>query len=313
MKLYNFICIVVIYSISLDLSAQTSETTNSVDKGSNSVESSSLEQTVIPDKLITNDEKQKKNTIKSNQHGLSIDQILIKASESQKNSKVYDSKGVKTRYWIPRYQKQVNAKVFDIIQYPYYPGGKPYSLLPGDPNEYDSGKEIYKDLTGESATDPNLPDITSLPALHPVKAIQIYETCMDLNHQWRSINESQVNTLEIVRAIELTKTQTHIYQTNPKLAVGVKRTLGQIGLINMHFDLTNRTIVEMIMTGRDPMILLSRLDKQLADLKSQYDRLALQNDQVSIALGMGKIDRSRIAFEEPVEFLNISSLEDKTF
>lgn len=238
---------------------------------------------------------------------------ILKTVVDSSRARAIEPQGGMTRYWRPRYHPQVTRQVFDLIHYPYYPGGRSFSVRPPDPNEYDGGRELVQVLTGQPAAEPNLPDPGLAPPIQPIQAAAAYERCMDMVYQWRSLNESRDNALEIVRSIELTRTQTKIYQSQPKLAIGVKRTLGQIGLINIHFDQTSRTVVQMLMAGQDPRAVTARLDKQLADLASQYDRLSLQNDQISIAMGMGPIDRGQVAGNEPIQFINISALENGAF
>ena len=132
------------------------------------------------------------------------------------------------------------------------------------------------------------------------------ENAYELIHQWRCINESPDAALEIVRSVELTRRSSGIYDVEPKLAVEVKRTIGQIGLLNRHFDSTSRTAVATIIASRSSRSLISRMKKQLADLSAQMERLIDQNDQISIALGIGKINRQASSeSEKEIKFANI--------
>ena len=70
---------------------------------------------------------------------------------------------------------------------------------------------------------------------------------------------------------------------------------------------TRRITVETIIAGRATRSLMSRMKKQLADLTAQMERLIEQNDQISVALGIGKIDRQLSSeSEKEIKFANIA-------
>ena len=230
-------------------------------------------------------------------------------------------------YWQWRYHPQVTQRVFAILDYPYHYGGRGYPLKDLSvlapvvkPATSTSIRETIP--TRETATetetenksspakekkdrgDPNsvTPQSVTPEDLNELRIA--LEKCCDLIHQWRSLNESAGATLEIVRSIELTRTSTKIYRVNPKLAVRVKRTIGQIGSMNRKFDLVSRMTMQTILNGQIDKILFSRMEKQLADLRSMMDRLAEQNDQIGVVLGSGKLDRTAPQ-SEPVNYSNL--------
>jgi len=192
------------------------------------------------------------------------------------------------KYWQPQYHRQVNQRTFMILNYPYYHDGRNYPVERWRQYHlYDEWKGLYDEpnevAAGDTAGTKSDIDRTRLDM----------EECCDMIHQWRSINELPQTALEIVRAVELTKTNTQIYRRKPELAIKVKRTVGQIGQVNKSFDLISRITMQGILKGQTDKIYLSRMRKQIADLISYLDRLATQNDDISIELGVGKIDRSK--------------------
>jgi hypothetical protein len=226
-------------------------------------------------------------------------------------------------YWQWRYHPQVTQRVFAILDYPYHYGGRGYPLKDLSvlaavvkPATSTSIKETATETETETENksspakekkdqgDPNsvIPQSVTPEDLNELRFA--LEKCCDLIHQWRSLNESAGATLEIVRSIELTRTSTKIYRVNPKLAVRVKRTIGQIGSMNRKFDLVSRMVMQTILNGQIDKILLSRMVKQLADLRSMMDRLAEQNDQIGVVLGSGKLDRTAPQ-SEPVNYSNL--------
>ncbi|MCH9021842.1 MAG: hypothetical protein IID32_03665 [Planctomycetes bacterium] len=170
------------------------------------------------------------------------------------------------KYWQRRYHRQVNDQLFAYLKYPYGDAGGDYSQ---------SGpKEI-------AAVEAN--------SFGPMREGIVAMT--DLIHRWRDMNESEGTMLEVVRAIELTKAATQIYRLKPKLAVAAKRTVGRIGQLNRKFDLTSKMAIELILRGFAENELRNRTEKHLTDLEALLDLLARQNDALSEALGMGRIDR----------------------
>jgi len=228
------------------------------------------------------------------------------------------------KYWQWRYHPQVTRRVFAILNYPYYYGGRGYSLedlsilapvvKPTTPTSKSKSKSTRQTTTEnspasakekENQADPN--SVTTSQSTTPENSNELrfaLEKCCDLIHQWRSLNESAGTTLEIVRSIELTRTSTKIYRVRPQLAVKVKRTIGLIGRMNRKFDLVSRMAAQSILNGQIDKILFSRMEKQLADLYSMMDRLAEQNDQIGVVLGLGKLDRSAPQ-SEPVNYSNL--------
>jgi len=202
------------------------------------------------------------------------------------------------KYWQPHYHHQVNQRTFRILNFPYHYGGKAYPIA----------KLSDSDLF-DNEVDPNAirPKILKSHTTDVEKTRYALENVYELIYQWRCINASPDAALEIVRSVELTRRSSGIYNVEPKLAVEVKRTIGQIGLLNRHFDSTSRIAVETIIAGRSARLLISRMKKQLADLTAQMDRLIEQNDQISVALGIGKIDRQLSSeSEKEIKFANIA-------
>ena len=224
-------------------------------------------------------------------------------------------------YWQWRYHPQVTQRVFAILNYPYYYGGRGYPLKDLSvlaavvkPATSTSIRETATETETENKSSPakekkdqDDPNSVTQQSMTPEDLNELriaLERCCDLIHQWRSLNESAGATLEIVRSIELTRTSTKIYRVKPKLAVRVKRTIGQIGSMNRKFDLVSRMAMQTILNGQIDKILLSRMEKQLADLRSMMDRLAEQNDQIGVVLGSGKLDRTAPQ-SEPVNYSNL--------
>lgn len=215
-------------------------------------------------------------------------------------------------YWQWRYHPQVTQRIFAILDYPYHYGGRGYpvkdlSVLaavvkPATETETQNSLPPAKEKKDQG--DPNSVTYRSATPEDLNELRFALERCCDLIHQWRSLNESAGTTLEIVRSIELTRTSTKIYRVKPKLAVRVKRTIGQIGSMNRKFDLVSRMAMQTILNGQIDKILFSRMEKQLADLRSMMDRLAEQNDQIGVVLGSGKLDRTAPQ-SEPVNYSNL--------
>jgi len=170
------------------------------------------------------------------------------------------------KYWHRSYHRQVNDRLFTYLKYPYGDSGNNYGQ---------SGPRGI--ASGEANT------------FGPMRDGIVAMT--DLIHRWRDMNESEGTMLEVVRAIELTKATTQIYRLRPELAVAAKRTLGRIGQLNRKFDLTSKMAIELILRGFVENELRNRTGKQLASLEGLLDLLAEQNDALSEALGMGRIER----------------------
>jgi len=171
------------------------------------------------------------------------------------------------KYWQRSYHRQVNGQLFAYLKYPYGDLGSGYGQ---------SGP------TGIAAVEANTFELMR----------EGIAAMTDLIHRWRDMNESEGTMLEVVRAIELTKATTQIYRLKPELAVAAKRTLGRIGQLNRKFDLTSRMAIELILRGFVENELRNRTGKQLASLEGLLDLLAQQNDALSEALGMGRINRT---------------------
>ncbi len=227
-------------------------------------------------------------------------------------------------YYLPHYHHQVTQKQFLDISYPYYLGGQDFALkdlpdltsFPGvirPPQKIDTKPKDNKGQKQEKDKTPVIitPPAPTTTAIMDIKTTRYnLENLQNLIHRWRQFNETSRTTLEILRGQNLTKTSTNIYNTKPKLAISVKRTLGQIALINRHFDITNRMAMEAILTNGPHKNYIARMDKQLADLASRLDRLTEQNDQISIALGLGKIDRkSDYPSDDRIHFSNMVPAE----
>jgi|GEM_PF-1339986 len=196
-------------------------------------------------------------------------------------------------YWQPKYHPQVTSSIFRIICYPYYPGGQAYPAADLAQMGALAPEDYPINSAAGSPTDPNRPAPERLSS--PAAMIQLQSSlvkCCDLVHKWRSINESPALALEIIRSVELTRTTTSIYRINPRLAVEVKRVIGHIGRVNHNFDLTSRWAMRALTEGKVEKILFGRMEKQLADLEAQLVRLENLNDSISLALGIGKINRT---------------------
>ena len=189
-----------------------------------------------------------------------------------------------TQYWLRTYHPQVTEQIFALLRYPYYPGGADYDRAPLP--------TAAVTMLPSQSPPPNLTDIH-----------RMVQQCSDIIHQWRDLNESPATTLEILRTVELTKTSTNIYNIDPQLAIDAKRTVGQIGRVNHRLDLTSRIIIHNAIAGHPDKALFAHLEKQLNDLESLLERLARQNDRISVALGVGKIDRRQPPnFAEPIDY-----------
>ncbi len=198
------------------------------------------------------------------------------------------------KIWQRYYHPQVTARIFNVLCYPYYQGGKSYPL-----------SKAISAITPSADTvriDPNQFDSeTKLETILPIQ-----ETYCDLIHQWRNINESTGATLEVVRSIELTRRATGIYHVNAKLAIEVKRTLGRIGRLNRQFDLTSRFALQNLLCGRYDKLLTARLEKQVHELQALFELLCEQNDAITVALGIGKINRqNQQAKQAPISYTNL--------
>jgi len=198
-----------------------------------------------------------------------------------------------TNVWQKIYHPSVDERVYIILRYPYYPGGKPYSS--NDQLITEPTTNQLPTAEPNSSTIPSNQNIASDDTSNPQSRINNLlfntEQCVAAIHQWREINESPGTALEIIHAIELSRRKSGIYQIQPKLAVNVIRTLGKIGQVNYQFDYISRLILQKLLAGYIDRPLLIRMDKKLSELKSLTDLLTNQNDQVGIALGIGKINR----------------------
>ena len=204
-------------------------------------------------------------------------------------------------YWRHHYHRQVTPRVFSILKYPYYPGGLSYpvetleGLAPHHREIADDNDEPAADAQNDPDTEPGQSPQPEMPAATEIdKQRYLMESIFELCHHWRQMNEAEGTTLEMVRTIELTRTTTRIYQVGPQLAVDAKQTIGQIGRTNRKFDLTSRLMIEAVLAGEPAAARVSRLEKQLTDLETLLARLAVQNDKLSEALGMGKIERGKV-------------------
>ncbi|MBN1844751.1 MAG: hypothetical protein JW810_03640 [Sedimentisphaerales bacterium] len=216
-------------------------------------------------------------------------------------------------FWRQDYHPQVTSRVFTVLCYPYYHGGKPYRL--DDPPAELAISAALAAATAATADtalgDPNHSDPAgTLVAAEIDDANQLrqhLESCCDWIHQWRCLNESPGVALEIVRAIELTRRTTGIYHLQPDLAVRVKRTLGHIGRLNQQYDLTARIVLAQLAAGRTDKILLARLEKKLSDLQALLEQLGEQDDAICVALGIGVIDRraEQAAAYKPIYYTNL--------
>ena len=181
-----------------------------------------------------------------------------------------------------------------MLCYPYYQGGKRYPL-----------SEVLSAPTPLADTvriDPNQLD----PASKPETIHHVLETYCDLIHQWRNINESTGTALEVVRSIELTRRATGIYHVNARLAIDVKRSLGRIGRLNRQFDLTSRFALRNLLRRRSDKLITARLEKHVHELQSLFELLCEQNDAITVALGIGKINRqAHRANQAPIHYTNL--------
>jgi len=196
-----------------------------------------------------------------------------------------------TKLWQRAYHPQVTARIFNVLCYPYFQGGKPYTL-----------PEVVSATIPSADTvqlDPNQADTESeLETIH-----HIQQTYCDLIHQWRNINESTGAALEVVRSIELTRRATGIYHVNADLAIDVKRTLGRIGRLNRQFDQTSRFALGNLLHRRHDKLVTARLEKHVHELQALFELLCEQNDAITVALGIGKINRQ--AQHAPIYYTNL--------
>jgi hypothetical protein len=218
-------------------------------------------------------------------------------SARPQNAGIYPDK-----YWYHRYHPQVNERVFKILRYPYYHGGSSYpaaqQLIAAQENDHSAPGNI----------DPNSPDTTIRQTSKPnSKTVDLadleelrfgMEKCCDLIHQWRNLNESAGTAREIVYSVQLTQTSTGIYRIKPELAVTVKRTIGRLARMNHKFDTTSRLLMQGILEGNFDKRLSARLEKQINDIETLLNRLAAQNDQISVVLGRGAVKRPLVHLED---------------
>lgn len=216
------------------------------------------------------------------------------AMQSEPNPASPTARTPSTRCWQHRYHPQVTERIFQVLCYPYYPGG----------NGYPHTGVISQATHDANAiqTDPNQADTElKLKTLH-----HTLETYCDLIHQWRTINESADVTLEVVRSIELTRRATGIYHINAELAIDVKRTLGRIGRLNQTFDFASRLAMENLLRRHHDKLLTAQLEKHVHELQSLFEMLCEQNDHITVALGIGKIDRqAHRADRSPIYYTNL--------
>ncbi len=197
------------------------------------------------------------------------------------------------QFWTPQYHNQVNNRTFMILNYPYHKNG-----------------DIYPNL--ELLKNPDMPDEALVKIDNLNKTRYYLEKCCDAVHQWRSINESPNFSLEIVRAVELTRTSSGIYNVSPKNAVQIKRAIGRIGKINKNFNEISRLAIIAIIYDNEPKAYLARMDKHLADLKARAAHLAEENDLASIALGLGKFLRNtKPAANQQIKFSRVQPITPK--
>jgi len=233
---------------------------------------------------------------------------LQELSLPEANEPVLGEGGPENPFWQPKYHPQVTKQVYYLLGYPYYPGGVKYSEENlGDIDEEDhTGNDSPSDPN--ESMDPNQIGLAEpregITGLETRKRFSIMERCCDMIHQWRTLNESPAIALEMVYSIELTKTSTHIYEVNPELAVKVKRTIGQIRQLNQKFDITSRLVFQGVVDGQWDEKTFAHMEKEFTELKALFTRLAEQNDSISVALGVGKINRnaSEAMASGPVSF-----------
>ncbi len=197
------------------------------------------------------------------------------------------------KYYHKHHHPQVTPEIYQLLCYPYYPGGL----------DYVKGVEL----------DSALPEIVKGDSGSRAKIIQGLETCVDMIHRWRSLNEEPAVAVEVVRAVELTRISTNIYTTYPKLAIAVRRTLGQLGRTNRNFDQASRIALQMLLKGHYDKTVLARNEKIFSDFQTLLDLLADQNDQITIALGIGPTDRKKklSPLYEKIDYSNLPSPIDK--
>lgn len=221
---------------------------------------------------------------------------LVDLTLPDANEPVLGEEGPENPFWQPKYHPQVTKQVYYLLGYPYYPGGVKYSEENwGDIDEEDhTGNDSLGDPN--ESMDPNQIGLAEprmgITAREIGKRFSVMERCCDMIHQWRTLNESPAIALEMVYSIELTKTSTHIYEVNPELAVKVKRTIGQIRQLNQKFDITSRMVFQGIVDGQLDEKTFAHMEKEFTELKALFTRLAEQNDSISVALGVGKINRN---------------------
>ena len=219
------------------------------------------------------------------------------------------------RYWQRHYHPQVTARVFLMLNYPYYPGGAEFAPFPA------ASSDQAPPTTTPACPPPDSQATDQTPTPQPpcpANSVDIeqlhyaWRKYCDLVHQWRDINESPQTALEVVRAMELTKTATRIYLIQPTLAVNVKRTLGRTRRLNHKFELTSRMMMQSLLDAKPDRMLLARLEKQVSDLGSLLERLAKQNDEIGSALGLGRFDRSAPpdSRTEPIDYSMVAPPSD---
>jgi len=252
----------------------TQPDSESKEQKENSAPQTSLNQNILADI----DDPNYISDLEPNQTLAEIAQTI--KTDEQEPAEFADRQKRSGKYWQQKYHHQVTGQVFLLLNYLYYPGGLDYAVPQAD---------LSKDqaLPAQKDTAPTTNRDDSAASRH------LLEKCCDLIYQWRSTNDSASTALEVVRAMELTKTATGIYRINPALAVEVKRSIGQIRRINRKFDIASRMALESALSGKVDKDLLSRMEKQISGLNSLLERLAQQNDAASIALGAGPIDRNQ--------------------
>lgn len=213
------------------------------------------------------------------------------------------------KYFQRAYHPQVTPRVFMILAYHYFFKGTDYPLSDISNFVPDESYLSSENLTDESSADPNSP-VTKNPSPQNLHETRFnLEKCYDLIHKWRNLNEAIGTAREIIYSINLTKTSTNIHRINPKLAIQVRRDLGRIAKINRNFDIVSRMTICDILAGKPHKSILLHMGKMLADLTSLLDHLAQQNDQISIALGLGKIDRTAPK-QQPIDFSDLNLVSD---
>ena len=232
---------------------------------------------------------------------------LIGPGESKKLTQPINNRANLKPFWQRPYHPQVNERIYALLSYPYYPTGPSYITSPPPTNEENTPTIPVLAEPNNTASGNTQPLLTGGKIIDPAKPdnmLYALQECCDLIHQWRQINEAPDTALEIVYAVELTRTATGIYQLNPDLAVAVKRTVGQLGQLNHKFDITSRATLQNLLQGQYDKRLSARLDKQINDIKTLLNRLAEQNEQISVALGIGRIKRPLLSCdkEEKIDF-----------